>query len=138
MIRPPPRSTLFPYTTLFRSLPVRLQLKERNQLNVKHALPPSRNRHGQIGKAHDLTSVTVKTPLTFFLFFNDTTTSEIYSLSLHDALPISSCASTIKRTESIERKTRSTSEPKSAWPDRKSPRLNFSNSQNSSYLFFVF
>src|SRR3712207_8258933 len=26
----------------------------------------------------------------FFFFFNDTTTTEIYTLSLHDALPISS------------------------------------------------
>src|SRR5258706_16224301 len=40
MIRRPPRSTLFPYTTLF------------------------------------------------FFFFNDTATTEIYTLSLHDALPI--------------------------------------------------
>src|SRR3712207_8718485 len=29
----------------------------------------------------------------FFFFFNDTATTEIYTLSLHDALPIS-CAST--------------------------------------------
>src|SRR2546422_11711004 len=27
--------------------------------------------------------------LTFFFFFNDTATTEIYTLSLHDALPIS-------------------------------------------------
>jgi len=27
--------------------------------------------------------------LVFFLFFNDTATTEIYTLSLHDALPIS-------------------------------------------------
>src|SRR5947209_16383873 len=27
----------------------------------------------------------------FFFFFNDTATPEIYTLSLHDALPISSC-----------------------------------------------
>src|SRR5438477_6243678 len=27
----------------------------------------------------------------FFFFFNDTATTEIYTLSLHDALPISSC-----------------------------------------------
>src|SRR5260370_41724819 len=43
MIRRPSRSTLFPYTTLFR------------------------------------------------FFFNDTATTEIYPLSLHDALPISCC-----------------------------------------------
>src|SRR2546430_9961206 len=28
----------------------------------------------------------------FFFFFNDTATTEIYTLSLHDALPISICA----------------------------------------------
>src|SRR3712207_7214624 len=28
----------------------------------------------------------------YFFFFNDTATTEIYTLSLHDALPISSCA----------------------------------------------
>src|SRR5260370_38748012 len=28
----------------------------------------------------------------FFFFFNDTATTEIYTLSLHDALPISPCA----------------------------------------------
>src|SRR5256885_6795166 len=28
-------------------------------------------------------------PVTFFFFFNDTATTEIYTLSLHDALPIS-------------------------------------------------
>src|SRR6185295_20369890 len=30
--------------------------------------------------------------LSFFFFFNDTATTEIYTLSLHDALPISSLA----------------------------------------------
>src|SRR6478736_9759554 len=30
----------------------------------------------------------------FFFFFNDTATTEIYTLSLHDALPIFSCATT--------------------------------------------
>src|SRR5687767_15860741 len=28
----------------------------------------------------------------FFFFFNDTATTEIYTLSLHDALPISACS----------------------------------------------
>src|SRR5258708_13441203 len=28
------------------------------------------------------------TPISFFFFFNDTATTEIYTLSLHDALPI--------------------------------------------------
>src|SRR5258706_14207065 len=30
-----------------------------------------------------------RTPSYFFFFFNDTATTEIYTLSLHDALPIS-------------------------------------------------
>src|SRR5256885_16697610 len=41
----------------------------------------------------------------FFFFFNDTATTEIYTLSLHDALPISSCASrgcSVRRTSAVE------------------------------------
>src|SRR5260370_32024989 len=34
-------------------------------------------------------SVHVLSPVLFFFFFNDTATTEIYTLSLHDALPIS-------------------------------------------------
>src|SRR2546422_5106349 len=33
--------------------------------------------------------MTVRCPSSFFFFFNDTATTEIYTLSLHDALPIS-------------------------------------------------
>src|SRR2546429_3307070 len=33
-------------------------------------------------------------PLSFFFFFNDTATTEIYTLSLHDALPISTSCPT--------------------------------------------
>src|SRR5882762_10888597 len=32
--------------------------------------------------------ITLIHPLSFFFFFNDTATTEIYTLSLHDALPI--------------------------------------------------
>src|SRR6185295_20301265 len=32
----------------------------------------------------------------FFFFFNDTATTEIYTLSLHDALPISRCGRSIR------------------------------------------
>src|SRR5256886_12837286 len=38
---------------------------------------------------HDLRLSTVLTPDYSFFFFNDTATTEIYPLSLHDALPIS-------------------------------------------------
>jgi len=34
----------------------------------------------------------VESYLLFFFFFNDTATTEIYTLSLHDALPISATA----------------------------------------------
>src|SRR5258708_8655511 len=34
-------------------------------------------------------SAAVSIPALFFFFFNDTATTEIYTLSLHDALPIS-------------------------------------------------
>src|SRR2546430_15777885 len=33
--------------------------------------------------------ITIGLPFFFFFFFNDTATTEIYTLSLHDALPIS-------------------------------------------------
>src|SRR5258707_15528091 len=36
-----------------------------------------------------ITLVPVPISLIFFFFFNDTATTEIYTLSLHDALPIS-------------------------------------------------
>src|SRR2546422_11543376 len=35
--------------------------------------------------------ITLSSPGLFFFFFNDTATTEIYTLSLHDALPISPC-----------------------------------------------
>src|SRR2546430_15318905 len=41
-------------------------------------------------------SFTHSFPLFFFFFFNDTATTEIYTLSLHDALPISIIALTAK------------------------------------------
>src|SRR5687768_17980050 len=39
----------------------------------------------------------------FFFFFNDTATTEIYTLSLHDALPIFSFASSRREPWSISR-----------------------------------
>src|SRR2546422_1064300 len=46
---------------------------------------------GEVGRAHRCTPLTATTPLAAF-FFNDTATTEIYTLSLHDALPISAGA----------------------------------------------
>src|SRR5256885_13738703 len=61
----------------------------------------------------------------FFFFFNDTATTEIYTLSLHDALPISARLS-LARTFPIPRLTTIyASFP--ATSDRKSTRLNSSH-----------
>src|SRR5574338_1652834 len=43
-------------------------------------------------------------PFFFFFFFNDTATTEIYTLSLHDALPI--CSTTPRRPRSSGRRRR--------------------------------
>src|SRR6202522_1676209 len=88
MIRRPPRSTLFPYTTLFRS---------RGLIRKRNFQPPAREgpawpwpiqihcldrKSTRLNSSHDDNSYAV-------FFFNDTATTEIYTLSLHDALPIS-------------------------------------------------
>src|SRR5438309_10965349 len=75
-------------------------------------------------------------PFILFFFFNDTATTEIYTLSLHDALPISfgsvalGMAQVVARM-SIQRRWR-------AWltdSDRKSTRLNSSHSSISYAVF---
>src|SRR6266540_6973946 len=52
--------------------------------------------------------------LCFFFFFNDTATTEIYTLSLHDALPISPncahCCGTSRRSPNPARSEEHTSE----------------------------
>src|SRR2546430_17716984 len=76
-----------------------------------------------------------------FFFFNDTATTEIYTLSLHDALPIwcagrSTSASPILtwRTTTVPR--RAPPRKRSCSPgDRKSTRLNSSHSQISYAVF---
>src|SRR2546430_289032 len=130
MIRRPPRSTLFPYTTLFRSEAVDLVqaaglvlrghqedvgpgLDQVRQAVVvaeadadllrialrQHAEEVVDRKSTRLNSSHSQISYAVfclkkkKTvniylhPISFF-FFNDTATTEIYTLSLHDALPI--------------------------------------------------
>src|SRR6266446_3569673 len=105
MIRRPPRSTLFPYTTLFRSCH---QPRRRS--------PSRRSWCGPTARSEEHTSE-LQSPCNlvcrlllekkkkiyfsslyffFFFFFNDTATTEIYTLSLHDALPILPSAATTK------------------------------------------
>src|SRR6266571_2683751 len=135
MIRRPPRSTLFPYTTLFRSGPPRCRARRRRALEPR---PGARSEeHTSELQSHVnlvcrlllekkkkkilILFTKKKKKLTnkkqiinyyyfffflflffifffyfffflffffFFFFFNDTATTEIYTLSLHDALPI--------------------------------------------------
>src|SRR2546430_10914404 len=75
-------------------------------------------------------------PLLLFFFFNDTATTEIYTLSLHDALPIS-IPTTPARTTISATCARSKAGGKTRSPtiDRKSTRLNSSHSQISYAVF---
>src|SRR5471032_3061 len=137
MIRRPPRSTLFPYTTLFRSIahtpsfgaarstgaPAAVRRSVRSEEHtselqshhdlVCRLLLEKKKKPGR--QATPIQSETYKTPESPcaarrdpdgsdassraatrsswrgrppFFFFNDTATTEIYTLSLHDALPI--------------------------------------------------
>src|ERR1039458_6596325 len=133
MIRRPPRSTLFPYTTLFRSradlaewvqqcfLQKRRRGRERSEehtselQSLRHLVcrlllekKTSNLRMNSKDNPHHPHDITPP-PLIFLVcaalsglihdayplqvakylfFFNDTATTEIYTLSLHDALPI--------------------------------------------------
>src|SRR5256885_5298087 len=63
----------------------------------------------------------------FFFFFNDTATTEIYTLSLHDALPICQPQSLKSRLGTIGPRDAATPDPSKDLPDRKSTRLNSSH-----------
>src|SRR6266705_3521056 len=130
MIRRPPRSTLFPYTTLFRSAGRRRESR-RGRIRDRRLRSPRRrseehtselqspydlvcrlllekkkyHRPRLSGQTQQKTVVSAQPPhsgrrrrcrgsaaphrrILCFFFFNDTATTEIYTLSLHDALPI--------------------------------------------------
>src|SRR3712207_9076552 len=89
---------------------------------------------------------TERSPLSFF--FNDTATAEIYTLSLHDALPISGTGENVGpdarhvggRRAAVERASPGPADveerqPRPALGDRKSTRLNSSHA-NISYAVF--
>src|SRR2546429_6419286 len=82
--------------------------------------------------------------ITFFFFFNDTATTEIYTLSLHDALPI--CPAGARECVPMRRCSRCWTRWQGlAWPcglpasrstrDRKSTRLNSSHGYISYAVF---
>src|SRR2546427_4878232 len=66
-------------------------------------------------------------------FFNDTATTEIYTLSLHDALPI--CPATVPGSARGSGPLPSGSRRRAGGGDRKSTRLNSSHSQISYAVF---
>src|SRR5690349_22749988 len=66
----------------------------------------------------------------FFFFFNDTATTEIYTLSLHDALPICSA-----RTRPPACRGWAAARPRTRRADRKSTRLNSSHVEISYAVF---
>src|SRR5256885_8467260 len=65
----------------------------------------------------------------FFFFFNDTATTEIYTLSLHDALPIFIAVQPRAKAElfDLEARGRMLNEKDLKLLDRKSTRLNSSH-----------
>src|ERR1035441_1725233 len=94
MIRRPPRSTLFPYTTLFRSrcTPTRRRWPRSRRKARYHNRDRKSTRlnSSHLGISYAVFCLTKKIHASSRRFlFNDTATTEIYTLSLHDALPIS-------------------------------------------------
>src|SRR2546422_11511020 len=74
----------------------------------------------------------------FFFFFNDTATTEIYTLSLHDALPISPAPSGLRasaRVAQLEPGDRAPPHVPAPVLDRKSTRLNSSHGYISYAVF---
>src|SRR4051795_1372393 len=94
MIRRPPRSTLFPYTTLFRSEHTsELQSHSHLVCRLWSSDVCRSEEHTSELQSHShlvcrllLEKNTRRAALLFF--FNDTARTEISPLSLHDALPI--------------------------------------------------
>src|SRR2546428_14129600 len=84
--------------------------------------------------------VTILIPsIFFFFFFNDTATTEIYTLSLHDALPISPGLDPARRRPAQHSRDGARSRGRGDHPpapqDRKSTRLNSSHDQISYAVF---
>src|SRR3989338_5272864 len=87
MTRRPPKSTLFPYTTLFRSMTRSRALSRRGSPGRKFSDASPYHTAGD-RKSTRLNSSHSSISYFPFFFFNDPATTEIYPLSLHDALPI--------------------------------------------------
>src|SRR5438034_6505713 len=73
--------------------------------------------------------------LVFFFFFNDTATTEIYTLSLHDALPICGSQAAWSWTSASPTTRRAWRSCGASPRDRKSTRLNSSHTVISYAVF---
>src|ERR1043166_8651565 len=107
MIRRPPRSTLFPSTTLFRSV---LLARDLGELERAADDLEARGRGSVTAldrKSTRLNSSHVSETRLPSFFFNDTATTEIYTLSLHDALPICAPGARSRRAGTRGRRSRS-------------------------------
>src|SRR3989442_12166724 len=85
-----------------------------------------------------LRQATRHTTLFFFFFFNDTATTEIYTLSLHDALPISARSRVMGPGPPARQQRRRQDDRvdgEDLHPDRKSTRLNSSHVRISYAVF---
>src|SRR5215813_4744521 len=96
MIRRPPSSTLFPYTTLFRSHFGRIPLTGEafRWRGFRFEVRSEEHTSELQSRPHLVCRLLLekKNQQVFgcsLFFFNDTATTELYTLSLHDALPIS-------------------------------------------------
>src|SRR6478672_4652776 len=185
MSRRPPRSTLFPYTTLFRSRARRSrrrcrgparpsgraprarseehtsELQSRSDLVCRLLLEKKKEEPGEFTVAEESTArggvtrsvdrgglvfnfkfnmcwmhETLKYYYKYlFFFFNDTAPPEIYTLSLHDALPIWTPGESTERSTAPATSTPLATIDSTACPDRKSTRLNSSHDQISYAVF---
>src|SRR5689334_25225891 len=90
--------------------------------------------------AYNITTSLIILLSCFFFFFNHTATTETYTLSLHDALPISFLIMTFVRGATLDERLRA-AEPTTTDAilrtvrDRKSTRLNSSHSSISYAVF---
>src|SRR5207245_11562833 len=82
-----------------------------------------------------LLSIQPRSVLSLFLFFNDTATTEIYTLSLHDALPIYALVQLEVATDADDARQRLGAIADQRRSDRKSTRLNSSHGSISYAVF---
>src|SRR3990167_1041243 len=102
MIRLPPISTLFPYTTLFRSCSdvTRWHVPWLYSVFRMARCPPMAKKRSE---EHTSELQSQSNLVCLLLFLNDTSTTDIYTLSLHDALPILHCRNALARSLAIQR-----------------------------------